>query len=162
MLHGTRLVDAFLYYDDEVDELFSTEVPYEYQDHMSLADAIWYESDMSVGFRKPGKTRDNQGNEYNECILGSSNISTYCKYRIDGQCSRFYGRVILRSEAFNKHWDNAYMYIYCDDELVFQSSQVVEGYQGEEFDIDLTKTKDLTVVINGDNIVGVVDSYFDK
>ncbi len=156
-----RVVDAYLYYD-EPDELFSTETPYEYQEHMSLTDAIWYESNMSRGFRTTGVTKDSQGNEYPECITGTSGVSTSCTYRIDGQCSRFSGKVILRSQAFNKHWDNAYMYIYCDDVLVFQSGQVVDGYQGEEFDIDLTETKDLTVVINGEDAVGVVESSFER
>lgn len=86
----------------------------------------------------------------------------WCEYRINGELSNFVGRVVLNEEYADKEFDDTWVKIYCDNQVVYESPLVTKGMEPSDFDINLSGVQNLRIEISGKNAVRMVDCYVNK
>lgn len=110
-------------------------------DCLRMSDRIYYTYDSMT---------DNKGNEYTGHLIFYSGYAsyTYDKYSIlfdtSAQYTKFCGTTFLPYE-FRGSGRCAYIYIYGDDRLLFQTEPMSMGYISESFSLDITGVETIKV-----------------
>lgn len=101
---------------------------------------------------------DNIGTRYSNGIGGSAtNEQSWQEYKLDGEYTELRGRAILNYEFRTQSNDNVYLWIYGDDEQLYKSAQIKGGVLPQDFTVDITGVETLRIVIDGANMVRLVD-----
>lgn len=109
---------------------------------------------------------DNLGNSYPNCLYGVDHYwgaVNIAKYKLGQNYSSLSGRVILQEGNTDLEGSEVRLRIYGDGDLLFQSDNVAqEGYQGQDFFLDISGVDTLEVQIDKSYYIGLVDCILEK
>lgn len=173
--NGVRLVDCGLYTDSSV-PMVSTVVkaiPCN-QTSVSLSDLDWFNGGGGYGeiynagtvlkyYTGENAVTDNLGSTYDNGITGNSGYYgglsidnprywdsvSWQEWWLGGTYQKMDGRVVMEYSSRNATGGGVYIWIYGDGELLFQSNEIVAGFEPQDFIIDLSNITVLRVAIQG-------------
>ncbi len=159
-----RLVDCGLYKDANTPTISTaSQAAASSQSRIYLTDLDWFNaSSENGGFYYYNSVKDNFGTVYGNGLSGRSSYESFQEYRLDGAYSEMQGRVVLNYDCRTQTNDDIYLWLYGDDELIFQSQEIKAGCEPQDFTVDLTGVKTLKVVIQGKNMLRLVDCILYK
>lgn len=139
--------------------------PDEKQDDVQAEDRYIYLTDLDISDSSDGggltyypAAIDNLGTRYSNGIGGSAaNEQSWQEYKLDGEYTELRGRAILNYEFRTQSNDNVYLWIYGDDEQLYKSAQIKGGVFPQDFTVDITGVETLRIIIDGQNMVRLVD-----
>ena len=155
-----RLVDCALYVDSSVPAVSTTNPSSTTtQSRIYLSDLEWFNaSSNSGGFMYYDSVHDNFGTTYANGIGGTDGWGqSFQEYRLDGAYSELRGRVVLNYDVRTQESDDVYLWIYGDNNLLFQSQIITAGCEPQDFAVDLSGISTLRVVIEGQSMLRLVD-----
>lgn len=100
---------------------------------------------------------DNLGTRYSNGMGGSATEQSWQEYKLDGKYTELRGRAILNYECRTQSNDNIYLWIYGDDKQLYKSEEIKGGVLPQDFTVDITGVETLRIVIDGQNMVRLVD-----
>lgn len=110
---------------------------------------------------------DSYGTSYNNGIGGSaarSNDSvpvaegqSWQEYEMDGTYSQLRGRIVLNYDARTQVNADVYVWVYGDGVLLYRSPAMTAGFKPCDVSLDISDIKTLKVVVQGRNMVRLVD-----
>ena len=143
----------------DIDETFEvTSKPYVWLSEIPPIDNA--ESKDSPGFVFYDSVTDNLSNSYTNGLGGSKSYEENVEsYFINGQYQSFRGKVVLNYDCRATNTDEAYVKIYCDDEVVWISPLITAGQDPVEIKLDenISNTDILKITIYGSDEIRLVD-----
>jgi len=167
MILGTnmlRLVDCVLYPNTSDTTISSASFAKENTNpRIYLSDLDWFNaSDSSGGFRYYEVVKDNNGTTYGNGIGGTSSDKSWQEYKINKAYNKITGHVVLNYDSRDQTSKDVYLWIYGDNNLLYQSPAISAGINPVDFSVDLPHVSNLKVMIFGTNMLRLVDCILYK
>ena len=160
-----RLVDCGLYTDSSVPTVSTATLNNATtQERIYLSDLEWFNASSSGGgFRYYDSVKDNFNTTYANGIGGTDGYGqSFQEYRIDSVYSEMRGKVVLNYDVRTQTNDDVFLWVYGDNNLLFQSQAIMAGCEPQDFTVDLTGVTTLKVVIQGQSMLRLVDCILYK
>lgn len=127
-----------------------------------LNDLDYFNMQAKLKMSKSTVVKDNLGNSYNISMKAQQgNKTQWIEYIIDGQYSKFKGRLIVPYELRTTTY-TGYIQVFGDDKLLYTSPTMTGGVEPVDFEVDITGVLKLKLEFNGAsyfNIHGDIHEY---
>ena len=160
-----RLVDCVLYSDSNSPTISSAVyAAVNEQSRVYLSDLNWYNaSDSDGGFSYYTSVKDNFDTIYGNGLGGTNgNGQSWQEYKLNYAYKTISGKVVLNYDRRTQESDDVFLWIYGDGVLLYQSQVVTAGCSPQEFSIDISNVDSLRVVVQGENLLRLVDCILSK
>jgi formylglycine-generating enzyme required for sulfatase activity len=113
-------------------------------------------SNSAGSFALHHPVNDNSGKVYDNGIGGTGDES-WQEYTISEKYKTIQGSVVLNYDYRTQNSAGTYLWIYGDNKNIYKSPEIKAGIKPVDFSVDISGVKKLKVVINGQNMIRLVD-----